>query len=283
MKFNKLKNLGNVICKFMKKNGPAVYTAAGVITGLAATATAVNAGLKTYEILDSHADELKDLSKVDKAVQTTKLVGKYYILPVGLTVASGACSIISYKSQSNKIMALTTTAAGLAAAANAEKDKYIELKDKILGIEDTKNKNLKEIKEDLASGGKVTEENVAPFRDAIQDTNMAYANLIEGNGPIVIKDQNTGMIVRVDQLDLQKALDHVREVLDNSEYYCSVAEFWNEIGIDCGQIYDYMFFTRSHRPPYDVRQLLKSSLVVSGIPVGIIDYSYEYCDDIPFK
>lgn len=200
MNFSKLSKTFKKISNVLDKNLPAILTGVGAVGSVTGAVLAAKAGIKTSpmikEIKEQHIKE--NITGVKAVTDTVVTVGKYYI-PAGLvTATSVACIIGAHKINSKRILALSS-------ALIASKDQFKDYRSKVKEI-------IGDKKEE-----KINTETVAEQIEK-QLTYLPWDKLIEGEGPVVYCDINTGKLWKSDPIKMTNYINEFNKLVNNDPF-----------------------------------------------------------------
>lgn len=261
MNFSKVTKSLKKVTKSLDKHLPAILTGLGAVGTVTGAVLAAKAGIESAPIIEErrkvHVDE--KMTKTQAAIDTVKHVGKYYI-PSAVIVSASVVSIIgAHKINSRRIAALST-------ALIASREQFKDYKDKAKEI-------LGEKKE-----SKIATEAMAQNIEQ-QLTYLPWDKLIEGEGPVVYCDLNTGKLWKSDPIRMTNAINEFNKNLNSGlEDTCCIREWYDMFeGVHAPAITDKMVISPQGYHAGELPELDRMTTTgpcIGGFAICYLDYDY---------
>lgn len=263
MNFSKVTKSLKKVTKSLDKHLPAILTGLGAVGTVTGAVLAAKAGIESAPIIEErrkvHADE--KMTKTQAAIDTVKHVGKYYI-PSAVIVSASVVSIIgAHKINSRRIAALST-------ALIASREQFKDYKDKAKEI-------LGEKKE-----SKIATEAMAQNVEQ-QLTYLPWDKLIEGEGPVVYCDLNTGKLWKSDPMKMTNYINEFNKQVNSNPFDepCTIRE-WYELfeGVSNIPFITNKMIVSSHAYKAgelpDLDRMTTTGPCIGGFAICYLDYDY---------
>lgn len=221
MKSNKLTETMTKITEFADKNSPALLTGATVVGIFTTAYMAFKAGPKAKKILDKYretTDGIKklyptDVQKEIKREETKKFVKEIapvVLPPVGMAIATSACTIGANQISSKRIAVLSAAYSMTESALKDYQNKVAEVFD---------DKKVQKVKEGLA-------------KDKLDKTPMDSSQdvIITGDGDVLCLDNYSGRYFRSNAQKIGQAINELSADLQ-TDMYVSLNDFYEKVNI----------------------------------------------------
>ena len=257
MNFSKVTKTIKKVTKTLDKHLPAILTGIGAVGSVTGVVLAANAGVKTAPILaERKAIQKKErMTKTQSLVDNVAHVGKYYIPTAVVTAASVACIIGAHKVNTKRIAALST-------ALIASQDRFKTYKDKVKEVVGEKKEH------------KIANEAAAEHVNN-QLTYLPWDKLIEGEGPVVYCDLNTGKLWKSDPMTMTNCINEFNKKIANNPFDEPITmNEWYDMfeGIKTVPFISTKMYQTKELP--DLDRMTTTGPCIGGFAICYLDYDY---------